>query len=255
MIHVINASDASICLCVCDASVYPLPDLSPASQDPEAHPRPPPPLPPPLLLSLQPSFLLPSRLGDVLGAFYSSPRLLSLHSVTPSHRPSPLPPLIVSSQLLLSSHSPRKMIFFFLFFFLHWEMFPRKKVAPQLDEDAWLDTRLRSSSVFFFFGLFLRVFSFSFCAVGDVEGARDCVVVCVFRKWGGRVLELWTQRCNSWISSPPVPPRSAAGEFSSSPLNFSNRQTDGRTDGWRLASGNNTHMCHYKVLSPLETLR
>lgn len=254
MIHVINASDASICLCVCDASVYPLPDLSPASQDPEAHPRPPPPLPPPLLLSLQPSFLLPSRLGDVLGAFYSSPRLLSLHSVTPSHRPSPLPPLIVSSQLLLSSHSPRKMIFFFLFFFLHWEMFPRKKVAPQLDEDAWLDTRLRSSSVFFF-GLFLRVFSFSFCAVGDVEGARDCVVVCVFRKWGGRVLELWTQRCNSWISSPPVPPRSAAGEFSSSPLNFSNRQTDGRTDGWRLASGNNTHMCHYKVLSPLETLR
>lgn len=163
MVHVINASDASICLCVCDASVYPLPDLSPASQAPEAHPRPPPPLPPPLLLSLQPSFLLPSRLGDVLGAFYSSPRLLSLHSVTPSHRPSPLPPLIVSSQLLLSSHSPRKMIFFFsFFFFLHWEMFPRKKVAPQLDEDAWLDTRLRSSSVFFFLVYFCVCFLFLF---------------------------------------------------------------------------------------------
>lgn len=255
MIHVINASDASICLCVCDASVYPLPDLSPASQGPEAHPRPPPPLPPPLLLSLQPSFLLPSRLGDVLGAFYSSPRLLSLHSVTPSHRPSPLPPLIVSSQLLLSSHSPRKMIFFSLFFFSSLRNVSQKKSRTSAGWGRLTRHAAEKLQCLFFFGLFLRVFSFSFCAVGDVEGARDCVVVCVFRKWGGRVLELWTQRCNSWISSPPVPPRSAAGEFSSSPLNFSNRQTDGRTDGWRLASGNNTHMCHYKVLSPLETLR
>lgn len=157
MIHVINASDASICLCVCDASVYPLPDLSPASQDPEAHPRPPPPLPPPLLLPLQPSFLLPSRLGDVLGAFYSSPRLLSLHSVTPSHRPSPLPPLIVSSQLLLSSHSPRKMIFFFSFFFFFTEKcFPEKK-----SHLSWMrtpdSTRGWEAPVFFFFLVYFCV--------------------------------------------------------------------------------------------------
>lgn len=44
-----------------------------------------------LLLSLQPSFLLPSTLGDVSRAFYSSPRHLSLHSVTPSHGPSHWP--------------------------------------------------------------------------------------------------------------------------------------------------------------------
>ncbi len=44
-----------------------------------------------LLLSLQSSFLLPSTLGDVFRAFYSSPRHLSLHSVTPSNSPSHCP--------------------------------------------------------------------------------------------------------------------------------------------------------------------
>lgn len=161
MIHVINASDASICLCVCDASVYPLPDLSPASQDPEAHPRPPPPLPPPLLLSLQPSFLLPSRLGDVLGAFYSSPRLLSLHSVTPSHRPSPLPPLIVSSQLLLSSHSPRKMIFFFLFFFSSLRNVSQKKSRTSAGWGRLTRHAAEKLQCFFFFWfIFACVFFF-----------------------------------------------------------------------------------------------
>lgn len=161
MIHVINASDASICLCVCDASVYPLPDLSPASQDPEAHPRPPPPLPPPLLLPLQPSFLLPSRLGDVLGAFYSSPRLLSLHSVTPSHRPSPLPPLIVSSQLLLSSHSPRKMIFFSLFFFSSLRNVSQKKSRTSAGWGRLTRHAAEKLQCFFFFWfIFACVFFF-----------------------------------------------------------------------------------------------
>lgn len=44
-----------------------------------------------LLLSLYSSFLLPSTFGDVSRAFYSSPRRLSLHSVTPSRSPSHCP--------------------------------------------------------------------------------------------------------------------------------------------------------------------
>lgn len=133
-----------------------------------------------LLSSLWPSFLLPSTLWDVSSAFYSSPRHLSLHSVTPSHSPSPRPfhCLFTNTHTrapLLQSCPVCKMSF-------PWEIFPL----------SWTETP--DSSL-----------------VQHVEGVCDCVVVCLGNEEKCVSVSVCVLSCesslhsetwnNSWISS------------------------------------------------------
>lgn len=168
----------------------------------------PPTSPPPLL---QASFLLPSTFGDASKAFYSSPsRHLSLHSVTPSCSPSHCPFNCVFAPSPCSvplgptrSRSVRKMNF-------HWEIFLAGLTSA--GEETLDATRSWEPSILKMW----RVCVTAWLCVEEMRGA------CVEFFGNSPHSEVWS---NSWISSPSVcpsvPPRSAAGESSSSPHVYS----------------------------------